>query len=189
MNSWLVLPMQVSSSKSFLSPRQLQLTLPSEVSRHRSWHPPLLTRHRENSPMPTLGKLSTHTHTLKWMRISDPTSTLLTHKQTHSPYTRIHTSGQKRLPECGNGPAPCWMLNSMWLNRNGICSRLPQALKLVWSMRVLEREKVYWMRLLEGEDGWQYGRGKNIGLHRFKSIQTMGDVKQDELDKEVKMYR
>lgn len=49
---WLfpVLQEQVLSSRSCLSPRQLQLTRPLDVGRHRSWQPPLFTRHGENSP-------------------------------------------------------------------------------------------------------------------------------------------
>lgn len=41
---------QVLSSRSCLSPRQLQLTRPSDVGRHRSWQPPLFVRQGENSP-------------------------------------------------------------------------------------------------------------------------------------------
>lgn len=44
-------PTQVLSPSSLRSPRQLQLTRPSDVSRHRSWQPPLLVRHGENSPI------------------------------------------------------------------------------------------------------------------------------------------
>lgn len=48
--SFSLLQAQVLSSRSCLSPRQLQLTRPSDVGRHRSWQPPLLIRQGENSP-------------------------------------------------------------------------------------------------------------------------------------------
>lgn len=85
-----VLPMHVLSSKSFLSPRQLQLTLPSEVRRHRSWHPPLLTRQRENSPTKRQGTLGKVSHKNLYIQYQYAWVSLIslhihpqTHKQTH----------------------------------------------------------------------------------------------------------
>lgn len=49
-NSSSFLREQVLSSRSCRSPRQLQLTRPSDVGRHRSWQPPLFVRQGENSP-------------------------------------------------------------------------------------------------------------------------------------------
>lgn len=43
-------PLQVKSSCRTRSPRQEQLTWPLGVSRHRSWQPPLFTRHGDSSP-------------------------------------------------------------------------------------------------------------------------------------------
>lgn len=111
-----VLPEQVLSSKSFRSPRQLQLTLPSEVSKHRSWQPPLLMRHRENSPLKRWASLG---------RLARQTSSILTHRETHQCATNTHT----RIHMTRQTDVPAWMWQwlclqrihiSMWLDLHGI---------------------------------------------------------------------
>lgn len=52
-------PLQVKSSCRTRSPRHEQLTWPLGVSRHRSWQPPLFTRHGDSSPR-TEGQWSHH---------------------------------------------------------------------------------------------------------------------------------
>lgn len=171
MNPFLVLPTQVLSSKSFLSPRQLQLTLPSEVNRHRSWHPPLLTRHIENSPTQTWGKLNTQTSVNEsfWPHIQP----LDTQAHTlHPPH--LHSHQQTVMPAwMWQWLCFCWMHNSMWLSINGICSYYHRLSACMVGVGTGARESLV-NEATWGRDGWWDDREKNV-LHWFKRIQTMGD--------------